>query len=140
MTKGLVSMMLAATFLAGCSPGGLKFREYQIGKPTNIKPTPTPTPGMDPWFDRLHAKILAPKCVACHKPPNPKAKVDLTTYESIMATEGLIVPKDPENSALYSIVQTNMMPPRPLDVLPNEDKEALFNWITAGAPKEVPLR
>jgi len=138
MTKGLVSIVSALTLLAACSPGGLKFRDPTV-KGTNVKPTPTPKPGVDEWFNRLHAKILAPKCVACHKPPAPKGGVDLSTYESIMALEGLVVPKEPENSALYTIVQDNMMPPRPLDVLTNEEKESLFKWILAGAPKEVPL-
>lgn len=144
--KGLtILIMFAAVFFSCSGPGGLKFRDPQKGVVTEAKPTPepvptaTPTPGMDPWFNRLYTNIFQPKCLACHKGANPSGGVNLTTYEAIMALDGLVIPNEPDISGLYMAVQGNQMPPRPLDSLTADEKESIFKWISAGAPFEVPL-
>ncbi|HEX4924888.1 MAG TPA: c-type cytochrome domain-containing protein [Bdellovibrionales bacterium] len=147
MHKIAIILALLSLAVACGSPTGLKFRDPNApnnNKPQNTPtptpvPTATPTPGHDPWYARLNDKILKPKCLDCHKQPQPKADLDLSTYEKLVGTEGLIVKGDPESSNLYLVLETNEMPPRPNDPLTQAEKDEIYKWIKAGAPKEVPL-
>jgi hypothetical protein len=138
-----VLTILAVIFIAmACAqPGGLNFREPGVVKPAGKTPSPAPTvkPGFDPWFARLHSTIIQPKCLCCHQPPKPNAKVDLSDYETIMGLEGLVVKGDPESSGLYFVISEKVMPPRPNDPLNSAEVDAIYKWIKAGAPKEVPI-
>jgi hypothetical protein len=82
-------------------------------------------------------QLFNQRCVtACHDSVKHKGKTDLSSYESTMKS-GRVVPFQPEESDLYTEVESDDMPDDgpPLTA---EEKKAIYDWIAAGAPKEWP--
>jgi hypothetical protein len=77
-------------------------------------------------YDRIHAAVIAPKCLACHG-PGPK---DLSTYAALMK---YVVPGDSQGSKLCTLVAIGKMPPG--NPLPQESVDLLCEWISDGAPE-----
>lgn len=114
--KQLLFVAIFLAILAGC------------GRPSRM-------PGemdslMDPQsidFQALNAAIFTPKCAACH--------ANFTTYAGIMAS-GVIVNKNPEQSALYIRTSNGSMPRNGL-ALSDAEVTAIYNWISAGSPGTI---
>src|SRR5947199_8505024 len=77
--------------------------------------------------------IFAAKCSECHGPQlqRPKGGVSLHDLRQLAANADLVVPAQPEKSALWEVIQTGEMPPSyaragPLSA---QEKEAIHSWI-----------
>ncbi len=108
-------------------------------------PTPTPTPPPikpEPKYSWLLANVFSKpipggqSCIECHSGPKPKANVDLTTYQKLMDSEGImakpIVAQSPEESGVYDQLVRQKMPPFPTKLSTLEIK-AVYDWISKGA-------
>lgn len=83
-------------------------------------------------FQRLFVTVLGPKCVTCHQPEKEAGEVvDLSNYDSIMDS-GVVVPGEPEESALYQQTFGCTMPKGGPKLPPNEIRQ-IGNWIANGA-------
>lgn len=89
------------------------------------------------YFQNDIMPILATSCAysSCHDSDNPQEGIDLTTYESIIAS-GAIVPGNASESELYEVI-TESDPedrmPYGLPPLSQEQISAIRNWISQGA-------
>jgi mono/diheme cytochrome c family protein len=85
-------------------------------------------------FQVLSEDIFAPKCLSCHSGPNGSGGVDLSSYNSIVATSAnLVVSGQPSASRLYTEVATGDMPDGG-PPLSTDEIEAIGQWIQDGAP------
>jgi formylglycine-generating enzyme required for sulfatase activity len=92
--------------------------------------------------------ILETYCISCHAGQHLEGDVDLSTAEAALATDGLLVPYQPEESSLFVTVSAEkddpqLMPPLDKDgPLSKEDVETLRLWIAQGAswPKDLVLK
>lgn len=76
------------------------------------------------------------RCVYCHSEADPTAGLVMTTYEGLLAG-GIggpsIIPGDPDNSLLF---QKQSTPNGHFGQLLDDELQALWDWILAGAPIE----
>jgi hypothetical protein len=116
--------------MSSCSGGG---GSMNFKPETKAQGTPPP---LAPTFASLDANVFKPKCATCHTDPEPDSGIDLSSYESIMRLQGLVVPGDPANSLLYVVVVAEKMPKgSPLSA---DEKDAIHDWILEGALKNPP--
>lgn len=110
-------------------------------------PTPeTPTPGENPpteplpvlvsSYPQIVQKIISPSCLRCHNDRRPSGGINLSTFakmESGVLSDGqrLLVPGNPEQSGLFTVIEAGIMPPS--GPLSSELKDLLRCWIAAGA-------
>ena len=66
-------------------------------------------------------------CINCHSGISPSAGIDLTNYESVMAS-GTVIDGDYENSLLWQVIESGYMPFGAPDVS-NEEVNLLSQWI-----------
>jgi len=74
------------------------------------------------------------QCTNCHRPPEASKGIDLTTYESTIAS-GTVVPGSPDSSRIYTSLVSGKMPmgaPR----LSPEQIDGVRSWIAAGAKND----
>ncbi len=74
-------------------------------------------------FSHIRERILIPKCAPCHE--------NFTSYKVLL--DSMVVPGNPAGSELYSIIESDTMPPYS-DHLIFEEKAAIKTWIEKGAP------
>lgn len=93
-------------------------------------------------FTQLTASLFANrayKCMRCHSADDASSAVDIETYENLVGPAALrtdvVVPGDPDASALYKSLATGMMPKNAAP-LPPELLADVRRWILAGAPKD----
>ena len=67
-------------------------------------------------------------CTGCHSGPSPSAGIDLTNFESVMAS-GTVIDGDYENSLLWQVVETGYMPFGSPD-LSAEEVNTIAQWIS----------
>jgi hypothetical protein len=151
--KSLISLLfvLLVATLSGCgAEGGEPAKEEQTAKAAKPEVSETPT---EVSFATQVAPLFAAKCNFCHHPDNA-VKVDLTQSfdpevgiirrpNSWTKSEKkmLVVPGDPEGSALiWKVEQTELDPkidgnPMPWNIDPLTEKELadLRQWIVQGA-------
>ncbi len=98
-------------------------------------PSPTPTPP-EPTYAWLSKNVLSRRCGSCHGIPYKLAKIDFTSYETLLGSPGKngkpLVPSDPEHSTIYTIVQAGHMPP-PRKEMTEEEIRIVKQWINEGA-------
>ncbi|MBK9171285.1 MAG: DUF1553 domain-containing protein [Bryobacterales bacterium] len=75
--------------------------------------------------------LLARRCLSCHNDKARSAGLSLATRADAVAG-GALVPGDPASSRLYQRIERGEMPPGA--ALPKEEREAIREWIAAGAP------
>ena len=80
-------------------------------------------------YEAVKTQVLDAKCTGCHGAGG--RLVDLSSLEALMARPGLVVPGQPDQSRLYTVLAQGIMPPR--GTLPNELQQIVFNWILQGA-------
>ncbi len=92
-------------------------------------------------FERVVRPMLKEKCLGCHgEGETLEASLDLTTRARMLeGGEGgpALEPGDPEASFLYEVVTREsfpVMPPKEANALTDLEREALREWIEAGAP------
>ena len=84
-----------------------------------------------PTFSSINDSIFKPSCVTCHSGAEPKGKVDLTSYEKLMAS-GSVVKGKPFESKLYLVVDSGDMPPEGASI-PSSLVDDIYKWIKEGA-------
>jgi hypothetical protein len=91
-----------------------------------------------PKVARLPDQVLAlfqSRCVKCHGPQKPKARLELTSLEGVArgSINGPVVQGgNPAESVLWQMVQEGKMPPK--SPLPESERSLLHRWIKDGAP------
>jgi hypothetical protein len=102
-----------------------------FGDPFSCKPYPPAsnkvTPEENLRFAKFKSTVIDTYCLRCHNPQKAKKGVDLSSLDSILSRDGLVVPGDPINSDLYFVVLDNSMPPR--TTLDESVKEKIRLWI-----------
>lgn len=80
-------------------------------------------------------KIFQDNCMPCHDSANARGDLDLSTYATVMAKRGVVVPGKPEDSALYLYVTGDRTPrmPRGRPALSTDQIKTIHDWIAAGA-------
>lgn len=111
----------------------------EIGSPEkapgcdNCNPTP-----LEPTYDSIKQNIFERKCVACHSPGKPAARVSLEKDNLLNSPLELVLPGNPDESGLVIAIERNddkRMPPAKEGYSPlkNEEKSAIRDWIQNGA-------
>jgi cytochrome b subunit of formate dehydrogenase/mono/diheme cytochrome c family protein len=101
--------------------------------PITIPETTIPTETTVPQAAASWASVgplLADQCSVCHSPTNTMGGVDLSTYDSTMSAEGIVVAGDPSSSSLIIAQQAGNHPGQ----LSEANLEYVVGWIDAGAP------
>ncbi len=83
------------------------------------------------WFVSLQQNIFNPKCAQCHNPQKASAGLDVTSYESWMAS-GKIVKHDCKKSPVFKSLMAGRMPlngPK----LSAQELQSIASWIDNGA-------
>lgn len=126
-TEILMTLFFALTFFSACGlkathetqPGG------EAGSSVPLKPT----------YASIATNIIAAKCLSCHNGPNSAKRVDLSSYDTILANTNyppLVLPGKPEQSSLYTAIVTGYMP-RYKSALRGVEMQAVLDWIQNGA-------
>ncbi|RME48694.1 MAG: hypothetical protein D6795_12565 [Deltaproteobacteria bacterium] len=84
-------------------------------------------------FSETVQPILIEFCGECHNASSQTAGIDLTSYESIMAVDGLVVPGAPEDSLLIQVLDGGIMPPVGKRRPTPEMIDMIAAWIADGA-------
>ena len=110
--------------VTGCMVACLTAGTLLAGKPVNFEDHVKP--------------VFRQHCVTCHNTDKSKAGVDLSTYRAVMkggSSGVIVVPADPENSALYLVVTHAREPFMPRNASQLADKElgVIREWIAGGA-------
>jgi formate dehydrogenase gamma subunit len=105
------------------------FPEITTTVPGTEDTTPPPTTGEVSWTDSV-AVVLASGCGSCHSQAAAMGGIDLSTFEAVMAIEGLVVPGDPTVSSLVTVQEAGGHPGQ----LDADDLAAVRDWIEQGAP------
>lgn len=90
----------------------------------------------EPTYSWLSRNVFEPKCVSCHTMGNATNGVNLSSYSQVMAT-GSVVSGDPSKSSLYTTTSQGLMP-KSGSRLSDEEIQAVFDWISAGAKENNP--
>ncbi|MEO1497384.1 MAG: c-type cytochrome domain-containing protein [Planctomycetota bacterium] len=91
-------------------------------------------------FEDGPRKVLKKRCVACHRPDDISAGLDLSTYEGVLegsASGEVVVAGAPEDSYLYLVtahLEEPVMPPGG-HMIPEGELDLLRRWIESGLPK-----
>ena len=103
----------------------------------------TPPPGMPtfgPGFSAGVLPILRQECISCHSADRPLGGWDGSSYTGVMGTgrhAPTVIPGDPDSSLLAQKLldtQPTGLPMPPSGPLPQEQIQAVIEWIQAGAP------
>jgi len=98
-------------------------------------PPPAPPAAEYRW---IQANVLDTRCIGCHDGKHEKTKLDLRSYETLMAFSGeflmAVEPGDPDLSLLYRVLNEGTMPPATAGKkIAQEAIAAIGQWITDGA-------
>jgi cytochrome c5 len=102
--------------------------------PNPVPPNPAEPPSVA-TFTEVQSKILAQSCTRCHSGAHPSGKIDLSSYESLMARPKTVVPGAPNQSLIYTEIESGSMPPRGPRIDP-QLVQLLNDWIQEGAKND----
>jgi mono/diheme cytochrome c family protein len=127
---------------------GLLNAWIQAGAPETApgeEPGPTPIP-LGPTFASIKYNILDAKCVLCHSPGKPVARIPLVTQDDLLNSPlDLVLPGNPDESGIMLAIrganpEKLMPPPKDADGKPtgftklsDQEIDAIALWITNGA-------
>jgi mono/diheme cytochrome c family protein len=105
--------------------------------PTPVAPAQLPSSGTTGSFSEQVLPIFQTKCAMCHNSGTTLGGWDASSYESVTTTGNngpVVIAGDVENSLLAQFLQGangKFMPPQ--GSLPQEEIQAILDWISAGA-------
>jgi hypothetical protein len=82
-------------------------------------------------FTKVYNQILQPKCLSCHGSGTP----NFSSYSSFAGKTSIVVPGNPEQSALYTETASGAMP-RGGSALNSDELSLLYTWIKDGAKND----
>jgi hypothetical protein len=133
----LLALVFAAAALTGCQTG----RTSGVGG--GAAPTAATPAAKTVWnghYDQNIQPIFNDHCVTCHGPSRADNGLRLDSYQGVMKGTDhgpVVVPGDPDHSALISVVQGSVEPsirmPHGGQKLTEQDVQNLRLWIDAGA-------
>lgn len=117
------------------------------GAPESSGPDePPPLPSLEPTFASLKTHIFETKCIACHAPGKPAARIPLVTKEDFLNSPlDIVIPGNAEESGIILAVTgqlpNKLMPPQKDDLgqptgfsrLSDEEIDLISEWINRGA-------
>jgi mono/diheme cytochrome c family protein len=118
-------LVLFTLTVAGC----MDFKQVKTGGMTLGQVEPPSTVVSSPSFSDIQKYVLKPSCIQCHGSSNPSAGISLTSYAAVLST---VNPKNPQGSALYTVIATGNMP-KGAAQLSDAMITEVYNWIKAGA-------
>lgn len=125
--KRLISLFVVSwLFIAyqNCDP--FKILQEDIGSVSDVD-----------YFVGLYENVFEPKCLSCHGATNAAGGINLSDYDSIMASN-TIVTGNAQGSLLYTTVLSSTETGH--ETLSPSELEGLANWIDAGAlENELPV-
>ena len=102
------------------------------------QPRPTP-PRPEPTFSSIQQKILAPKCIACHREGGRASNIPFGTKDEILRSPyDLVIPGAPSESGIVLVLQPNARKPMPppdsgFPPVTQEELSVIEEWIRKGA-------
>jgi hypothetical protein len=84
-------------------------------------------------FATIQTTVIKPYCLGCHSGDTPRGGVSLDHGYQGLIDDGLVIPKDVENSLLYSVIKDGFMPPKARPQPSSAEVEVLMKWIDSGA-------
>ncbi|QJW98559.1 c-type cytochrome domain-containing protein [Frigoriglobus tundricola] len=126
--------IVTALLICGVCGVGLAVSADDRKAPTAYTAPVDPKADKAPSFKTDVAPLLKDACAGCHSGAKQKARLDVTSYDSLMK---FVKASDPDKSKLYNSLLgkgAKQMPPKnPLA----EDQIAVIKaWIAAGAKKD----
>jgi hypothetical protein len=83
--------------------------------------------------------VLQANCAGCHEAPNKSGNLDYIMEVDRLKSSGLLVPGDPERSAIYARIEKGEMPPQGQAKRPtNSDTTVLYQWIKVCTVAAIP--
>src|SRR5688572_20195963 len=91
------------------------------------------------FFEKKVRPVLVEQCYKCHGPEKQKADLRLDSREGLMKgadTGPVVVPGDPSKSSLIKSIRHQGDAPMPEKApkMPEDQIEALAEWVKVGAP------
>ncbi len=93
-------------------------------------------------FAAVNRLVFESSCNGCHNSAKASGGLDLSNYESIIQSDipNLLMLGEPMESRLYSSLEAEMgsrrMPPEPKALLPEAQRQLVYEWIARGAPEK----
>lgn len=110
--------------------GFITMLSYQNCSPLNSKDAGSTTASSGQELTNQKAMtILTTRCSSCHDANTKAGGVDVLNIEEMLA-RGVIVPNEPNLSALFNDIQSGRMPPA--KALSQSEMQAVYNWIQDG--------
>ena len=108
--------------------------------PTPVAPTQLPSSGTTGSFSEQVLPIFEAKCAMCHNSSTTLGGWNASSYESV-TTSGenspVVIAGDLQNSLLAQLLQgTNGKFMPPMGALPQEEIQAILDWIATGAKND----
>lgn len=103
------------------------------------QPRPAPTPELEPTFRSIQAKILAPKCISCHRVGGRVPGITFNSKEELLNSPyELVIPGNPAESGIVLVLRPGArkpMPPPDSGISPVSQRELgiIEEWIRQGA-------
>lgn len=104
------------------------------GETPSLSPPPA-TPEQAAFFRTKIAPLLASRCLECHNRSEPQGELDLSQWHKALAggeSGAALVPGKPDESLLWSYVESDEMPKKRAPLTADE-KKLLQQWIASGA-------
>lgn len=117
--KGSTALLLANHF---AKVNGFDKLERSVGPEVAYKPA-------DLSYEWLSRNVISKQCMPCHAAGMPH---DYTHYEGFIKT---VNPTTISFSPLLGMLKTDSMPPYPLPKASDSVKQAIIDWVQAGAKK-----
>lgn len=121
-------------------PSDLPPQAPPASTPTPVAPTQLPSSGTPGSFSEQVLPIFQAKCAMCHNSSTTLGGWDASSYKSVTTTGNnspVVIAGDVENSLLAQFLQgTNGKFMPPTGALPQEEIQAILDWIAAGAKND----
>jgi mono/diheme cytochrome c family protein len=90
---------------------------------------------INPFTDKAMS-VISNECTTCHTSTSGPSNIYGLTDSAHLLNAGLIVPGAPDQSVLYNVIASGVMPPN--GRLSGSDQAAIHDWILAAAPGATP--